>query len=297
MLAAVPLASPVGRLQAPARQSPAQRILVLGGGLAGLCAAYELQKLGHAVTVLEAQARPGGRVRTLREPFAPGLFTEAGPETIPNVHDLTLGYAREFGLRLVPVTVPGTRAFYHVRGQRVLPGRGAGAPGSDDDAPAWPFDLNEQERKLGLAGLSRAHIEDAVQQALNTGWKDQPVRAMMPWDSSTPGAWLRSRGLSPAAIELLTLASEPIRIGGVISAARPELTRRRAELPHRRRQRPAAERVRPARQRPLRRGGRGRETDRSWRRRFDPRPRRCGNTERRPGGVRDAVPGHRPDLR
>ena len=85
----------------PQRGSP-QRIVVLGGGLAGLCAAYELQNLGHTVTVLEAQTRAGGRVRTLREPFSPGLYTEAGPETIPGAHDITQHYAREFGLTLVP---------------------------------------------------------------------------------------------------------------------------------------------------------------------------------------------------
>jgi monoamine oxidase len=58
----------------PQRGSP-QRIVVLGAGLAGLCAAYELQNLGHTVTVLEARTRPGGRVRTLREAFGPGLYT------------------------------------------------------------------------------------------------------------------------------------------------------------------------------------------------------------------------------
>src|SRR5262249_21387081 len=191
-LAAVPMAPALQRLE---RRGPSRRILVIGGGLAGLCSAYELQNLGHAVTVLEAQTRPGGRVRTLREPFASGVYTEAGPEPIPGAHDLTQGYARAFGLRMLPVTVPGTRAFYHVRGQRVLPG----------DAAAWPFDLTPEERTLGQSGLSRAHIEDASQKALSAGWSDHLAQAMAPWDSLTPGAWLRSRGLSPAAVELLTL--------------------------------------------------------------------------------------------
>jgi monoamine oxidase len=49
-------------------------VLVLGAGLAGLAAAYELASAGHAVTVIEARARPGGRVQTLREPFTDGLY-------------------------------------------------------------------------------------------------------------------------------------------------------------------------------------------------------------------------------
>ena len=80
--AAMPRLPQPERLQ---RRGPAQRVLVLGAGLAGLSAAYELQNLGHTVSVLEAQSRPGGRVRTLREPFAPGFYAEAGAEWIPGV--------------------------------------------------------------------------------------------------------------------------------------------------------------------------------------------------------------------
>src|SRR5262245_32815803 len=190
--ALVPAAPQVERLQ---RRGTSQRVIVIGAGLAGLCAAYELQNAGHIVSVLEAQTRPGGRVRTVREPFAPGLYTEAGAETIPGVHDLTQHYAREFGLRLVPVAVPGTRAFYHVRGQRIAP----------SDTAVWPFELTEEERGLGLAGLSRKYIEAAGQEASQAGFAQKPVQAMAAWDSYTPGAWLRSRGASPGAIDLVTL--------------------------------------------------------------------------------------------
>src|SRR6185369_14790506 len=82
------------------RGGPPQKIVVLGAGLAGLCSAFELQNQGHEVVLLEAGKRPGGRVRTLRDGFAPGLYTEAGAESIPGVHDLTLHYARTLGLKL-----------------------------------------------------------------------------------------------------------------------------------------------------------------------------------------------------
>lgn len=183
----------------PQRRGPAQHVVVLGAGLAGLCAAYELRKLGHTVTVLEAQTRPGGRVRTLREWSAPGLYTEAGAEAIPGVHDLTQHYAREFGLKLVANMVPGARMFYFVRGQRIAPG----------DAAVWPFDLTADERQLGLAGLFRKYVDEATREALAAGFWEQPVRALSAWDAFTPGAWLRSHGASPGATELITLGFGP----------------------------------------------------------------------------------------
>jgi monoamine oxidase len=194
LAAAAALPAPA-QLERFTRRAPAQRVLVLGGGLAGLCTAYELQHLGHTVTVLEARMRPGGRVRTLREPFAPGLYTEAGPETIPGVHDITQHYVRGFGLTLVPTSIPGTRPFYFVRGQRVLPA---------DAAAVWPYDLTDGERALGRAGLFKKYVEAASAEA-QAGFPQQTARALAPWDPYTPGAWLQSKGASAGAAQLMTL--------------------------------------------------------------------------------------------
>src|SRR5262245_18581215 len=194
MLAAAAVVPP-RPLAALQRTRPPQRVLVLGGGLPGLCAAYELQALGHTVTVLEAQTHPGGRVRTIRAPFAPGLYTEAGAETIPGTHDITQHYARSFGLSLVPITVPGTRAFLFVKGQRIVP---------NDAAAVLPYDLTVDERALGRAGLFRKYLDEANQQA-RADFPQQTVRALTPFDKYTPGAWLRSRGASAAAADLITL--------------------------------------------------------------------------------------------
>jgi monoamine oxidase len=83
-------------------KGPAKKVLVLGAGMAGLVAAYELTQLGHDVTVLEARTRPGGRVHTLREPFADGLYAEEGAARIPDNHELTLKYVKQFELPLEP---------------------------------------------------------------------------------------------------------------------------------------------------------------------------------------------------
>ena len=84
------------------RPQPAKRVIVIGAGLSGLVAAFELRRQGHEPLILEAQQRVGGRVYTLRAPFAPGLYAEAGGMRIPRAHDLTLAYCELFGLELRP---------------------------------------------------------------------------------------------------------------------------------------------------------------------------------------------------
>jgi len=84
-------------------KGPPKKVLILGAGMAGLVAAYELTQLGHQVTVLEARNRPGGRCHTIREPFSDGLFAEAGAARIPDDHDLTLRYAKQLDVGLEPM--------------------------------------------------------------------------------------------------------------------------------------------------------------------------------------------------
>jgi monoamine oxidase len=99
----------------PERRGVAQRILVVGGGLAGLCSAYELSEQGHEVLLFEAQSRPGGRVKTLREGLGFGLTAEAGAARIPDTHEVTLHYVREFGLELEPFRRTGLDDAYSAR--------------------------------------------------------------------------------------------------------------------------------------------------------------------------------------
>src|SRR5215470_20196620 len=74
-------------------QGTKKKIVIIGAGLAGLSAAYELSQAGHDVTVLEARSRPGGPVYTLRGLFADGLFAEAGATNVFDVHNWTIKYA------------------------------------------------------------------------------------------------------------------------------------------------------------------------------------------------------------
>jgi monoamine oxidase len=75
-------------------------VVVVGAGLAGLVAGYELERAGFEVTVLEARSRVGGRVVTLRKPFLDGQHAEGGGEYIDTTHARLLAYAKRFVLKL-----------------------------------------------------------------------------------------------------------------------------------------------------------------------------------------------------
>ena len=101
------------------------RVIVLGAGIAGLTAAYELEQAGYFVTLLEARERVGGRAWTLRDGdriemvgeadqtvrFSPGLYMNAGPARIPSFHTGLLGYAQKFAVPL-EVEVNSSRSAY-----------------------------------------------------------------------------------------------------------------------------------------------------------------------------------------
>jgi monoamine oxidase len=92
-------------------------VIILGAGIAGLCAAYELEQRGWTTTILEAERHHiGGRVRTVR--FSDGQYSEFGAMRIPETHNWTRHYARQFGLQLRPFVIENDAAYYHVRGRR-----------------------------------------------------------------------------------------------------------------------------------------------------------------------------------
>ena len=79
-----------------------KRIIVIGAGLAGLSCAYELDRAGYNVILIEAQTRAGGRVRTYRDPFADNLYAEMGAEYVDSSDELVHQYCKNFDLRVLP---------------------------------------------------------------------------------------------------------------------------------------------------------------------------------------------------
>jgi len=111
-LIAAPGISPLPELAADFGKG--KKVVILGGGIAGLVAAYELRKAGFECTILEARSRPGGRNWTIRDgskveftdgtiqncDWQNGGYLNAGPARIPSIHTHLLGYCQELGVPL-----------------------------------------------------------------------------------------------------------------------------------------------------------------------------------------------------
>jgi len=102
-------------------------VLVLGAGIAGMVAAYELRKAGYRVQVLEYNTRAGGRNWSLRGGdrytelggatqecrFDPGLYINPGPWRLPYHHQGILSYCKLLGVPLEAFVQVNNNAWLH----------------------------------------------------------------------------------------------------------------------------------------------------------------------------------------
>src|ERR1700674_1177131 len=102
-------------------------VLILGAGIAGMTAAYELRNAGYQVQVLEYNARAGGRNWSLRGgdsytelggftqqcQFDKDLYINPGPWRIPYHHRGILSYAKRLGVPLEAFVQVNYNAYLH----------------------------------------------------------------------------------------------------------------------------------------------------------------------------------------
>lgn len=171
-----------------------KNVLVLGAGLAGLAAAWELRNAGHQVTVLEARDRPGGRVSTLRDQFGPGLTVEEGAVAFGASYSHSKKLIADLGLEKVDWILPEGNPVYYLNGSRL-----EAKPG---EPIQWPYELHSTEQGKGPGELVKMYLVDTLPEEIGNPelWNEEPL---VQFDQESLGEYLRRQGASEGAVKLI----------------------------------------------------------------------------------------------
>lgn len=91
-----------------------KKIVIVGAGMAGLNAAYQLKKLGLHSTIYEAANRPGGRMYTMKNYFGKNITTDIGGEFVDTSHQEIIALAKELNVDFYDLRtdILTTKTFY-----------------------------------------------------------------------------------------------------------------------------------------------------------------------------------------
>ncbi len=170
-------------------------VLILGAGMAGMCAAYELRKAGYRVQILEYNDRPGGRNWSLyggdrytelggftqQVQFAPGLYLNPGPWRMPHHHYALLDYCKRLKVQLEPFTQVNYAAMVQ------NPDAFGGRPRRYREVQA---DFNGHVAEL----LSKCVQQHALDQAVTREDREVLLEAMREW-GALDGSYEYKKGL------------------------------------------------------------------------------------------------------
>ena len=189
---------PIGLATSP--QKTSKKVVVLGAGLAGLTAAWELVQAGHEVIVVEARNRSGGRVLTLREGFTPGLTAEAGGMSFNDNYFNLLRYVKLFNIPYESLKAPAIRSpvgntVYHLRGKRIVENNGK---------TDWPYELKPEEREGSITDRYIQHLLNSVNDVSISDSLYDWARSM---DNKTLLQLVADRGASAGAQEIIRVTT------------------------------------------------------------------------------------------
>ena len=176
------------------RRKRSADVVIVGGGFAGLAAAYDIMRAGRSVLVLEAQKHVGGRARNL--PIPGGEITERGATFAGPTQNRILALAQEMGVATFPTFVDGENVYY-ADGQRMT----YSDTGPLGTAPPDPLIAADVAQVVSRLDEMSTHVPvDAPWQA------DKAVE----WDSQTFQTWVDDNSTSPRFKRIVPVATRPI---------------------------------------------------------------------------------------
>src|SRR3954454_12454629 len=163
--------------QVPSRKPG--RVAVIGAGFSGLACAHELLSAGYDVTVIEAQARLGGRVISFNDAnknaLLPGRNVEGGGELIGSNHPTWVAYKEKFGLEFLDVTESEAEAPIFLDGKKLS---------AEDEEKLWK-EMEEVCNRLN---------EQALKVNPDEPWTAADAVAL---DRKTTKSWIDALDVSP----------------------------------------------------------------------------------------------------
>ena len=176
-------------------QKGAGRVVIVGGGFAGLTAAYELSRVGYDVTVVEARNRVGGRVISFSD-LVPGKNVEGGGELIGSNHPTWLAYAKQFNLEFLDVTEDDAEFPIVIGGKRMTESESEAMWETLEKTFATIFgdaakisDPSEPWRTSGAEALDRRTLASWIDTSPTTPLGKAGLHAMMTADNGVVTAW------------------------------------------------------------------------------------------------------------
>jgi len=170
----------------------AKKVYIVGGGFAGLVAAWWLTNHGFQVELFEASDHLGGRVLSKID-HATNRTIEAGAELIGRNHPAWLMFARKFNLGLSVVTSEDQYSYEHLELPLAINGKRIG--------------VNQQETLYEEMNRALTSLNsDAAQVNAHNPWK---CAKAIEWDHKTVADWLdRLRGHSQDCLAAIRLQLE-----------------------------------------------------------------------------------------
>jgi monoamine oxidase len=218
------MASEASTVELPPASGKGKSVVILGGGIAGLSAAYELGKLGYSCTLLEARERVGGRNWTVRNGtkvefttgfvqncvFGPGLYQNVGPARLPSIHKTMLGYCRELGVPL-EVEVNSSRSAY------------LEASGLNGGKPVLNRQVEYDTRGHVSELLAKCIKRGGLDQELSSDDKEQMIAFLQQYGGLSPDLFYKGSSragykIKPGAGDQEGVPNDPIDMRALLSA-------------------------------------------------------------------------------